>query len=314
MALTPTPIDLPEPQIATAHQLVTMAKPLPLDPGSNWLHGGVSWVQYPEVPPALGPIGCDVTGFGTISGATIADGVFGIDGTVDGYSFTQKPFNVYRALKNSTLCASGMIGEDDLESANMAMLRRWISYAIAQEFITGDASGGYGLVDCAAVVSGLEGTLGAAAAADEFTKLAGVSTGMVHYSAAAWEIGVEEVWGFGFWGSAGWDPVTGMPMNQMQPDACCGRFTPVVDAGYTIDFMRNKNGVGSGKVAGYVTGDVYLATNMPSAIIDETRVLGKNVIEVISQWQAILVFNPLTVVAFPALSVGAYTTTASPLA
>ena len=59
---------------------------------------------------------------------------------------------------------------------------------------------------------------------------------------------------------------------------------------------------------------MYLSASEPLAIVTNEDMLVSNVIEAFEDIQAILVFNPLTVVSFAADDVAAYSVTPSPLA
>ena len=314
MAMAPNPFEFPQPTVSTDGQLVTIAQRL--SSAVEW-QNGLTWVQYPETAPLAAPYGCGALGYQTVSGDTIADGVTGWDMTPanSGYTFTQLPFNIYRALRNSVLGDISMVGDEQLERANVGMLKRWISIAIAQELITGAASGGIGLVDAAAKVSGIEGVEALGAAMDEYTQLAGAVHGLVHtptYSAslaqfaeAMWDTGA---WDSGTWGGAeagGGRAITGHPGP---------RFIPVTDAGYQMDFLRNLMGYGATKLAGFITGGVYFGMKENGGVRLEESILDGNVVEYLSETQAILVFNPLTVVSYIAETASAYSVTASPLA
>lgn len=310
MALKPQPIEFPQPVVVRGGQLVTHTLPVP---AATWATG-ITWVQYPESAPLTAAFDCSTTGFGTVSGATVGSGTAQdfTDAATEGYTFTQKPFSIYRALRNTTLGEVSMIGDEQLLRANGLMLERWISIAIAQELITGAASGGYGLEDAAARVSGVEGVYGLSAAMDEYTKRAGCVRGYVHLPSSIGGIPtgswMDGVWGDGIWGEF---PDASSPTSA---DATTARFTPIVDAGYQLKFMRNRVGVGSGSVAGFITGQVYLSVTGSMPIVTNEDMLTGNVIEALDQVQAILVFNPLTVVSFAAETVADYSVTASPLA
>lgn len=294
--MNPYPIDLPHPEVVGSGQLIHACASLTGD----WVNG-VTWVQYPESPPTLAPFECGTSGYaGEISGDTVASGTAWdlTDSAIEGEPFTQLPFNVYRALRNTVIGDLSMGDGHRLAEVNLAQLQRWISIAIAQEFVTAAASGSYGLLNTAAKVTGVTGADALAAATDEFTQLAGATKGLVH---------LPSMFNGSFTGS--WLP--GIWGDQV---AASDRLFPVADAGYQLDFMRNRLSYGATSIVGFVTGPVYLGMNGPVSTLTEESLLTENVIEVLTESQAILVFNPLTVVAFVADEVPTYSVTASPVA
>ena len=284
--MNPSPFVLPSPPVSRENQLMSVANMLPA--ASDWANG-VTFVRLPESTPLLAPMSCGATGFQAVSGDTVADGVANWDLTelaTDAHQYTQLPFNIYRALRSTVLADVGMIGDEQIVKANAKMLERWISIAIAQEFVTGAASGGLSLLNSAAVISGVEDLDALGCAIDEYTQRAGAVSGLVHLPTGS---------------SVPLQVATAGGIN-LGP-----RFTAVADAGYQNDFLRGRFTYGATKIAGFVTGPVYLGLFDGLSQLLEENMLTENIFEVLHQTSGIIIFDPTTVVSYISETVAAYT-------
>lgn len=291
------PINPPVAVVNPQGQLLSVVRPLSELSSSfeergalRWL-AGVTWAQFEHLKPLVqAATNCDGPDF-TVGGDGFVSDAFGVNGDHDGDTFVQPAFTVYRALTEGTLCHT----EAELEAASDYQLAQWISMAIAEELITAAASGGMGLRNSARKVTGAGSTLAhrVAGLIEAYSTVAGVAEGLVHSSIITSLVSETEA--LALWGGG---PTEG---------DVSGRYTPVVDLAYTSLIMNGIAGFTNDEI--FLSGPVYLAM---ARVQDLTHTdISTNRIEVLQQTHAILVFDPMTVVAIEstatqsALTIGA---------
>jgi hypothetical protein len=280
----PVPVTLPVPPLLTLAEFVDVAGELQLDElatrNDRWIHG-VQWTS--RVCEDLGgtnDVGCDPTALDMQPTATRGEAYPVLN--------TQVGFMLWRAIQCSTLSTTW----EQLQAEAEPNFRLWLSHAIAQEAMTGAASGGLsiaGEADILAAPSTITATVGRL---DAWlgTKI-GNGQGILHMNRLALAEGVA---------------IGVLRFNQGK------YFTPagnkvIADAGYYPLAPESEPEPIADEPWVFATGPVYFKVSGPrllSQFLHEGLDFTGNIMEAISTAYGIVVFEPCSVAAAQVLLEG----------
>jgi len=280
----PVPVTLPVPPLLTLAEFVDVAGELQLDAlatrNDRWIHG-VQWTS--RVCEDLGgsnDTGCDPPAVDMQAAQT--------RGTAYPALNTQNGFMLWRAIQCSTLSTTW----EQLQAEAEPNFRLWLSHAIAQEAMTGAASGGLGIASEADVLAADSTITAAVGRLDQWlgTKI-GNGQGVLHMNRLALAHGVA---------------ADVLRFNQGK------YFTPagnkvIADAGYGSLVPEGEGAPIADEPWIFATGPVYFKVSGPSALsqfLHEGMDFTGNIMEAISTAYGIVVFEPCSVAAAQVLLEG----------